>query len=64
MRVRTSCDYVSESEFTDCWPKVLFLTNKKSLPFSTVLFMVHYSLSHSSVVVQMLFGGLSYFICD
>ena len=62
MRVRTNCDYVSESECTDCWPKVLFLTVKNpclaySLVYGTLLLVTFISCNTN------VFGGLSYFIC-
>ena len=63
MRVRTSCDYVSESECTDCWPKGLFLTVKNpclaySLVYGTLLLVTFISRTTN------VFGGFSYFICD
>ena len=49
MRVRTNCDFVSKSEFTDyCWTKVLFLTVKNpclaySLVYGTLLLVTFIS---------------------
>ena len=53
MRVRTNCDFVSKSEFTDyCWTKVLFLTVKN--PFTCQIsnaVVLWYIYSNCQVVV-------------
>ena len=45
MRVRTNCDFVSESECTDyCWPKVLFLRVKNPFTYQICNAVVLYHL--------------------